>query len=81
MKIELNTIVRLNNDEKYIILNQITEDGKDYYLTMGIIKDNEIDSSKVVILEELKDEEGYYVEKVIDSDLLLKLTKLFKDQM
>ena len=81
MKLELNTIARLNNDEKYIILNQITEEDKNYFLTMGIIKDNEIDSSKVVILEELKDEEGYYVEKVIDSDLLLKLTKLFKDQM
>jgi hypothetical protein len=81
MKLELNTIVRLNNDEKYIILNQITEDGKDYFLTMGIIKDNEIDSSKVVILEELKDEDGYYVEKVIDSELLLKLTRLFKEQM
>ena len=48
---------------------------------MGIIKDNEIDSSKVVIIEELKDDEGYYVEKVIDSDLLLKLTKLFKEQL
>lgn len=81
MKLELNTIARLNNDEKYIILNQITEDEKSYYLTMGIIGDKEIDSSKVVILEELKDEEGYYVEKVIDSDLLLKLTKLFKEQM
>ena len=81
MKLELNTIARLNNDEKYIILNQITEEDKNYFLTMGIIKDNEIDSSKVVILEELKDEEGYYVEKVIDSDLLLKLTKLFKEQM
>jgi hypothetical protein len=81
MKLELNTIARLNNDEKYIILNQITVDNKNYFLTMGIIKDNEIDSSKVVILEELQDEEGYFVEKVIDSDLLLKLTKLFKDQM
>ena len=81
MKLELNTIARLNNNEKYIILNHIEEDSKDYYLTMGIIGDNEIDSSKVVILEEIKDAEGYYVEKVIDSDLILKLTRLFKDQM
>ena len=81
MKLELNTIARLNKNKKYIILNQITVDNKNYFLTMGIIKDNEIDSSKVVILEELQDEEGYFVEKVIDSDLLLKLTKLFKDQM
>lgn len=81
MKLELNTIVRLNNDEKYIILNEITEDNKNYFLTMGIIQDNEVDSSKVVIFEELKDEEGYYVEKIIDSELLLKLQRLFKDQM
>ena len=81
MKLELNTIAKLNNDEKYIILNELVDDDKKYYLTMGIIKDSEIDSSKVVIFEELQDDEGYYVEKVIDSDLLLKLTKLFKDQM
>lgn len=81
MKIELNTIIRLSNDERFVVLNHLNEEGHDYYLTMGIIKDNEIDSSKVVIIEEQKDEEGYFVEKVIDSDLLLKLTKLFKDQM
>ena len=81
MKLELDTIARLNNNEKYIILNHIEENGSNYYLTMGIIGDNEIDSSKVVILEEIKDDEGYYVEKVIDSDLILKLTKLCKDQM
>lgn len=81
MKLELNTIVKLSNDEKFIVLNQISDEGRNFYLTMGIISDNEIDSSKVVILEEIKDDEGFYVEKVIDSDLLLKLTKLFKEQM
>ena len=81
MKIELNTIIRLNNDEKYIVLNELDYNGKKYYLTMGILGDNEIDSSKVIILEEIKDDEGYFVEKVIDSDLILELTKLFRDQM
>ena len=81
MKIELDTIIKLSNDEKYVVINHLNDEGHDYYLTMGIIKDNEIDSSKVVIIEEIKDDEGYYVEKVIDSDLLLKLTRLFKDQL
>ncbi len=81
MKIELDTIIKLNNDEKYVVINHLNDEERDFYLTMGIIKDNEIDSSKVVIIEELKDDEGYYVEKVIDSDLLLKLTKLFKEQL
>jgi len=81
MKIKLDTIIKLSNDEKYVVINYLNDEGRDFYLTMGIIKDNEIDSSKVVIIEELKDDEGYYVEKVIDSDLLLKLTKLFKEQL
>jgi len=81
MKLELNKIARLNNDEKYIVLNELDYKEKKYYLTMGIIGNNEIDSSKVIILEEIKDDEGYYVEKVIDSDLILELTKLFRDQM
>jgi hypothetical protein len=81
MKLELNTIVKLNNDEKYIVLNYINDEGSDYFLTMGIIGENEIDSSRVIIFNELQDDKGYYVKKVIDSDLLLKLTKLFKEQM
>ena len=81
MKLELNTIIKLTNDEKYIVLNYINDEGNDYFLTMGIIGDNEIDSSRVIVFKEQKDEKGYFVEKVIDSDLLLKLTKLFKEQM
>lgn len=81
MKIELDSIIKLTNDEKYVVLNHLNDEGHDYYLTMGIVNDNEIDSSKVVIIEELKDEEGFYIEKIIDADLLMKLTKLFKEQM
>ena len=81
MKLELNTIIKLNNDEKYIVLNYLNDDGNDYFLTMGILGDNEIDSSRVIIFKEQTDEYGYFVEKVIDSELLLKLTKLFKDQI
>ncbi|MCR5787630.1 MAG: hypothetical protein K6G37_00840 [Bacilli bacterium] len=81
MKIELNAIIRLNNNEKYIVLNELNYENNLYYLTMGVIKDNEVDSSKVVILCEKHDKDGYYVEKVIDSDLMLELTKQFKEQM
>ncbi|MBO4601040.1 MAG: DUF1292 domain-containing protein [Bacilli bacterium] len=81
MKLEVNKIARLNNDEKYIILNELDYDGNKYYLTMGLISDNEYDSSKVIILKETKDGNGYYVEKVIDKDLLYELTKQFKEQL
>lgn len=81
MKIELNSIIRLSNNEKYIVLNYVEYNSKSYYLTMGVLENNEVDSSKVVIIEEIKDEDGYYIEKVIDSDLILELSKLFKEQL
>lgn len=81
MKIQLNSIIRLSNDEKFIVLNELVENNRYFYLTMGIINDTEVDSSKVVILEQISDDEGYYIEKIIDSELLMHLTKLFKEQL
>lgn len=81
MKMQINKIVKLSSDEKYIVLNELNYNGNFYYLTMGLVSDNEYDSSKVIIFKEVKDESSYYVEKVIDSNLLYELTKLFKEQL
>ena len=81
MKLEVNKIARLNNDEKYIILNELNYNNEMYYLTMGLITDKKYDSSKVVILKESQDKNGYFVEKVVDKDLLYELTKKFKEQL
>ena len=81
MKMELNTIVRLSNDEKFIVLNELDHENRKYYLTMGVIGDKDVDSTKVVILEELLDENGYFIEKVTDSKLLIELTRKFKEQI
>ncbi len=81
MKLEINKIARLSNNERYIILNELSYEGFMYYLTMGLINDKEFDSSKVVILKEIKDNNSYYIEKVTDSTLLYELTKKFKEQL
>lgn len=81
MKMEINKIVKLSSDEKYIVLNELNYNNNLYYLTMGLVSDNEYDSSKVIIFKEEKDESGFFVEKVIDSNLLYELTKLFKEQL
>ena len=81
MKLEINKVAKLSNDEKYIILNELNYEGNMYYLTMGLITDKQFDSSKVVILKETPDNEGYYIEKVTDNVLLYELTKKFKEQL
>lgn len=81
MKLEINKIAKLSNDERYIILNELNYEGFMYYLTMGLISDKEFDSSKVVILKEIQDNGSYYIEKVTDSNILYELTKRFKEQL
>ena len=81
MKIQINSIIILENQEKYMVLNETFYEGKHYYLVMGMDENKEIISSKVAIfLEEIIDED-VYVSKVEDSKLIIELTKLLKSQL
>ena len=81
MKIQINSIITLENQEKYMVSNETFYEGKHYYLVMGMDENKEIISSKVAIfLEEIIDED-VYVSKVEDSKLIIELTKLLKSQL
>lgn len=80
MGLTTNTIIVLDNQERYIILNQTMYTGKKYFLAMGIDENKELITSKVVILEEIVNGLDIYVEKVTDQELIKTLTRLFKAQ-
>ncbi|MBQ6687082.1 MAG: hypothetical protein IJN03_00980 [Bacilli bacterium] len=80
MGLSTNTIVVLENQERYIILNQTMYTGKKYFLAMGIDENKELITSKVVILEEIVSGLDLFVEKVIDQETIKTLTRLFKAQ-
>ena len=80
MGLSTNTIVVLENAERYIILNQTMYTGKKYFLAMGIDKNKELITNKVVILEEIVSGLDLYVEKVTDQETIKTLTRLFKAQ-
>jgi len=81
MKVKINTIITLSNDERYMVLNETMYEGKHYFLVMGIDQNRDIISSKVAIfLEEIEGNE-VYVSKVKDSTLIVTLTKLLKSQL
>lgn len=81
MGLEVNTIITLSNNEKYVVLNETMYSGKKYFLTMGVDDKKEVKSSDVAVFVEELEGLDIYVRKVSDSDLLLKLTKLLKEQM
>lgn len=80
MGLSTNTIIVLENSERYIILNQTMYTGKKYFLAMGIDENKELITSKVVILEEIVSGLDLFVEKVTDQETIKILTRLFKAQ-
>ena len=81
MEMKINTIITLDNQERYMVLNQTTYENQDYYLVMGMDENNEVISSKVAIKTKKKEGEDIYVTKVEDNDLMVKITNLLKSQI
>ena len=81
MGLEVNTIITLSNQEKYVVLNETMYLGKKYFLATGLDDKKEIKTDNVVIFVEELEGLDTYVRKVTDSELLIQLTKLLKEQM
>ncbi len=81
MGLKINHIIVLENKEEYIVLNEAMYYGKKYFLAMGLNEHREAISSNVVILAEHVSGFDTYVSKVVDSELITVLTRMFKAQV
>lgn len=78
--IRTNTIITLENKERYLVLNETNYQDGYYFLVMGIDENKEVISTKVAIFKEHIKEE-IYIEKIEDSNLIMELTKQMKSQL
>ena len=78
--IRTNTIITLENKERYLVLNETNYQDGHYFLVMGIDENKEVISTKVAIFKEHSKEE-IYIEKMEDSNLIMELTKQMKSQL
>ncbi len=81
MKIRTNTIITLENNEQYMVLNQTEYEGFSYYLVMGLDQNKEFIENNVAIFKEEIDNNDVYIEKVEDSKLIIELTKKLKAEL
>ncbi|MCM1052654.1 MAG: hypothetical protein NC483_01570 [Ruminococcus sp.] len=81
MGLKINTIVVLENKEEYIILNEAMYLGKKYFLAVGLDEKREVIPKKVAILEEYVSGFDTYVSKVVETELMTVLTRMFKAQV
>ena len=81
MKINVNTIITLSNNERYMVLNETQYENNRYFLVMGIDENKDIIQSKVAIFQEVLEDEFVYVEKVENPKLIIELTNVLKSQL
>lgn len=79
MKLIKDYIVTLENGEKYIVVNDGEHEGVKYFLLMGVT-DNEqdVDASKMLVVEEKIVDGESYAKVVTDQDLIITLVRILK---
>lgn len=76
-----NNIITLENNEKYLTLNEVTYNKENYFLVMGVDEEKNIIPGKVNIFKEINKDNEIYIEIIKDSDLIMELTKRLKEQI
>lgn len=78
MENNINNILTLENDEKYIVVNQAIYQGRNYYLVAKVTDDEEDVLDEFKLLEETNIGEEKAVSLVTDEKTIELLTKYFK---
>jgi len=82
MRLKVNTIIHLEDDEMFVLLSETEYCGSRYFLAMGVDEQKDVIPHKVAILEEIAEdndgEEEIYVDRVTDPELVVILTGILK---
>jgi len=81
MALRINTIISLENNEKYVVLNETMYGGVKYFLVMGVDENKNVIPSNVAIVEEIINGQDVYVDRVKDPELIIILTRILKSQI
>ena len=81
MGLKTNTIISLENNERYVVLNETIYGGTKYFLVMGVDENKDVIPSNVAIIEEIIEGNETYVERVKDPELVIILTRILKSQI
>lgn len=80
MVLEVNRVITLGNDEKYLIIEKVENEEKEYYYIAEInwsqtdIKDN------YKIVTTIKDNDDIYIEEITGEDKLKEILPLFLEK-
>lgn len=78
MENKINKIMVLNNNKKYIVINQAIYKGVNYYFVVGITDNEEDVTDEFRIVQEIVENGKSYIKDVNDPQLLELLARYLK---
>lgn len=72
---KVDTIITLDNDKEYALLERLDLDGRVYFFTAGVTKDEEA-TGEYLFIEEVNKEGKTFIKKVTDNELISKLSTI-----
>ena len=77
MKLEINKIVTLGNNEEYLIVDKVEKDDKEYYYVAQVNEDEtDIEDNYKIVCATYKGEE-IYLDEVLGEDKLKSILPMF----
>lgn len=81
MNLKPNVIITLENNKKYVLLNETEYNNKKYFLAMEVNEKKEVIPDNVAIFENVVGEKETYIEKINDPKLIAILTEQLQTQI
>ena len=79
--LKTNTIIKLKNNDSYVILNEVNFENEPYFLVMGVDDKKDVIPSKVLIIKEVSKNGKTFIKVVTDQDIIIKVTKKLKENI
>ena len=77
MKLEVNKVITLGNNEEYLVVDMVEKDGKAYYYIAQVNEEgNDIKDNYKIVCATYKDD-NIYLDEVLGEDKLKSILPLF----
>ncbi len=81
MKLEINKIITLGNDEEYLIIESVTKNDKEYYYVAEVNGDKTNIKDNYKIITTYFDKENTFIEEITGENNLKEILPLFIEKM
>jgi len=78
---KVNDIIVLENASRYILMQETILNNEKYFLSVGVDSEEKLNYRDLLVFKSIVEQDGDYVETVVDEAITKKLIKIFEDAL